>query len=154
MRSRACLVMPRATGRRWRVSARKSCTVTGSVGSIGERLRHAVTNRSGTLPGTDDARPSSTRSAQAWRRSSDALAGAVAAYHHVGRARATLMATSFEDRLAVPAKGQAIDPTSTGFCADSSRFGNPARTIVSTFFCISRSNLSAVYSPEAMCVMM
>src|SRR2546422_1929338 len=81
------------------------------------------------------------------------LARAVRADEHVNAAPADAQRDALEQRLAMPAHRERIDFEQRGRVAFGHASVISARIIVSTLRCISRSNLSGVYAPDAMCVM-
>jgi hypothetical protein len=105
-------------------------------------LRH-VANRAGTLPVERDSPLEGGLTED--RRQERALAGAVRSDDDVQCAARHAQRHAVDDRLALAADRDAVDLDHrrrdhvVGHASVTS-----ARTIVSTFFCISRSNLSAV----------
>jgi len=117
-----------------------------------EALRHVA---DGSCPDPVHGDPSVERDLSQHRREQRALARSVGAHQHVNAPPPHPQTHIVEQSLLVPADGEAVDfeerrrVRRIGHASVTS-----ARIIVSTLRCISRSNLSAVYSPDAMCVMM
>jgi hypothetical protein len=139
--------MPKQTGRRWR-ERQKVLDRDRQRRIDGERLRHVADGRV-AAPVEDDS--SLERQLPEQRPQQRALAGAVGPDDDVKRAARHPDRHAIEQQLAVLTDRQLPDVDERLLSAVVAHASvTSARIMVSTFRCISRSNLSAVYSPDAM----